>query len=92
VLGRAIAIPDLDTPTENTTRVLLMWKTQASAFISGLTVFSEGEVGLAVGLKAACGHGGHASGQVQANIPTVAAVDGISASPRKGSCAGGQHH
>ena len=40
----------------------------------------EGEVGLAAAhCVQACGHSGHASGQVQASVPTVAAVDGVSA-------------
>jgi hypothetical protein len=54
----------------------------------------EGEVGLAAAhCVRACRHGVHASGQVQASgVPTVAAVDGVSASPWKGSGTVGQHH
>ena len=41
VSGRLVKIPTPDTPSENTTRGLLIWETRASAFVAGPTVFSK---------------------------------------------------
>ena len=41
VAGRAVPIPDAGTSSEDTTRGLLTWKTRATAFVAGPTVFSR---------------------------------------------------
>ena len=39
--GREVGIPSSDTPTENTTRGLLAWKTRETCYVSGPTVFTQ---------------------------------------------------
>ena len=39
--GRTTAIPETDTPTENTTRGQLTWGSRLSTFVTGPTVFSK---------------------------------------------------